>query len=54
MKLTVLSQMHGLDLGFPLTVAPVMGLGAHDISRFSRLQTLQLSGFDPARASELG
>ncbi len=47
-------QMYGLDLGFALTLAPVMGASAYDVSRFSRLETLQLCGFNPARASELG
>jgi len=49
-----LAQLHGLDLGFVLALGPQTTFDAMDISRFTRLQKLQLRHYSPGRAHELG
>jgi len=44
----------GLDLSSALAAGPETGLSALDLARFSRLQTLQLSGLNPSVASTHG
>ncbi len=53
-SLTLLRQLRGLDLGYMLSRGYFTGLDGLDVSRFTRLETLGLSAFDPVRASELG
>lgn len=43
-----------MSLGLALTLGAYTGLRGLDLSRFARLKKLQLSGFNPARAIELG
>lgn len=45
--------MYGLDPGFVLALENSAGPDAVDVSRFTRLKKLQLSGFIPHTESEL-
>ncbi len=47
-------QLHGLDLGFVLALGTQTAFQRLDVSRFTRLQKLQLRYHNPGRARELG
>ena len=52
--LHAVAQLHGLDAGFTLALGTQTTFDALDVSRFTRLQKLQLRHYSPGRARELG